>query len=334
MKRLKELTSCYGVSGFEEAAGKVFYKMLSEFTSDIKTDALGNITGLIKSEKENAKKLLIEAHIDEIGLMITKIEDRGFLLFTPVGGTDVKILPGTEVTILGSKPVYGVIGANPPHLIKEGEGATVSLSDMAIDTGLSDIEKYVSVGDVAVYNTGFTPLSGDFCLARSFDDRAGLSVLIKTLEKIEKSDFDIYVSATVSEEAGLRGAKCVGYNVDPDYAISVDVTFGKSEGSADKSFELSKGPTICISPSLSMDLTKRLISLAEKKEIPFQKETEGGSTGTNAWAIANSGKNTKCALISVPIRYMHTTGEVLSLSDVDNAAKIIAEFIKEGEIDA
>ncbi len=331
MNELKKLTECYGVSGFESTASEVFKAMLSKYTDDIKTDALGNITGFIKSGKENAKKLLLEAHIDETGLMITGIEERGFLLFTPIGGTDPKILPGSEVTVLGKRNVYGVIGAKPPHLLKEDEKDDVKSELMAIDTGIEDIEKLVNIGDIAVYNTGFSELSGDFCIARCFDDRAGLATLIKALGKIENPCFDIYVSATVFEEVGLRGAKCVGYNVEPDYSISVDVTFGKDDKGDDAGFDLSKGPTICISPSLSYDFTKRLIKLAEDKEIPFQRETDGGNTGTNAWAIANSGRNAKCALISIPIRYMHTTGEVLCTEDIENASRLIAEFIKEGE---
>ena len=156
----------------------------------------------------------------------------------------------------------------------------------------------------------------------------------EALELIKNPKMDVYVSATVGEELGLRGAKCVGYNVNPDYSISVDVTFGKSEGSDDKSFELAKGPTICISPSLSIDLTKRLFSIANEKEIPYQTETEGGSTGTNAWAVAKNADNCRCALLSVPIRYMHSTCEVVSFADIENAAKIIAAFIEEGDLNA
>lgn len=334
MELLKKLTSARGVSGHESEAGTVFKELLSAHTNDITVDNLGNITGKISSGIENAKKLLIEAHIDELGLMITGIEDRGFLLFTPIGGTDMKILPGTEVTVHGKKDIYGVIGAKPPHLIKDGEDKGLNINIMSIDTGIENISEFVSVGDIVTYNAGFTPLCGDYATDRAFDDRAGLCVLIKALELIKNPKMDVYVSATVGEELGLRGAKCVGYNVNPDYSISVDVTFGKSEGSDDKSFELAKGPTICISPSLSIDLTKRLFSIANEKEIHYQTETEGGSTGTNAWAVAKNADNCRCALLSVPIRYMHSTCEVVSFADIENAAKIIAAFIEEGDLNA
>ena len=334
MEILKKLTSARGVSGHESEAGAVFKDLLSAYTDDITVDNLGNITGKISSGIENAKKLLIEAHIDELGLMITGIEERGFLLFTPIGGTDMKILPGCEVTVMGKKPVYGIIGAKPPHLIRDKEDKGLNTSIMAIDTGIENIGDFVSVGDIATYNAGFTPLCGDYAADRAFDDRAGLCVLLKTLELIKNPKMDVYVSATVGEELGTKGAKCVAYNVNPDYSISVDVTFGKSEGSDDKSFELSKGPTICISPSLSLDLTKRLFALAKEKEIPYQTETEGGNTGTNAWAVAKNADNCRCALLSVPIRYMHSTCEVLSFADIENAAKIIAAFIEEGSENA
>lgn len=334
MEILKKLTSARGVSGYESEAGNVFKDLLSAYTDDITVDNLGNITGKISSGIENAKKLLIEAHIDELGLMITGIEDRGFLLFTPIGGTDMKILPGCEVTVWGKKEIYGLIGAKPPHLIKEGEDKSLNTKIMAIDTGIENIGDFVSVGDIATYNAGFEKLSGDYAADRAFDDRAGLCVLLKTLELIKNPKMDVYVSATVSEELGLRGAKCVAYNVNPDYSVSVDVTFGSSEGSSDKCFELSKGPTICISPTLSFDLTKKLMETADKKEIPYQIETEGSSTGTNAWAVAKNAENCRCALLSVPIRYMHSTCEVVNYSDIENAAKILAAFIEEGDLNA
>ncbi|MBQ2941684.1 MAG: M42 family peptidase [Clostridia bacterium] len=334
MELLKKLTGVRGVSGHESRAGIVFKELLSEYTKDIKEDALGNITGKITSGIENAKKLLIEAHIDELGLMITGIEERGFLTFTPVGGTDVKILPGCEVTVHGKKDIYGVVGAKPPHLIKDGEDKGLNINIMSIDTGLENISELVSVGDIATYNAGFINLAGDFAVDRAFDDRAGLAVLLKALAMIKNPKMDIYVSATVGEELGTRGAKCVAYEVNPDYSISVDVTFGNSEGSSDKSFELSKGPTICISPSLSFDFTKHLMALCKEKEIPYQTETEGGNTGTNAWAVARNADNCRCALLSVPIRYMHSTCEVVNIKDIENAAKLIAAFCEEGMPDA
>ncbi len=330
MDVLKKLTSARGVSGHESEAALTFKSLLSAYTDDITTDALGNITGKISSGAEGAKKLLIEAHIDELGLMITGIEERGFLLFTPIGGTDMKILPGCEVTVRGKKDIYGVIGAKPPHLIKDKDDKGLNTKTMAIDTGISNISDFVSVGDIATYNASFQSLCGDYAVDRAFDDRAGLAVLLKTLELIKEPCMDVYVSATVGEELGLRGAKCVAYNVNPDYSVSVDVTFGKSDGSEDKSFELSNGPAICISPTLSFDFTKRLMAIADRNEIPYQVETEGGSTGTNAWVVAKNADNAKCALISVPIRYMHSTCEVLNYADIENAAKILAAFIKEG----
>ncbi len=334
MELLKKLTEARGVSGHESMASAVFKDLLSEYTKDIKEDVLGNITGKISSGVDNAKKLLIEAHIDELGLMITGIEERGFLTFTPVGGTDMKILPGCEVTVHGKKDIYGIVGAKPPHLIKDGEDKGLNINIMAIDTGLENVSDVVSVGDIATYNAGFNNLAGDCAVDRAFDDRAGLAVLLKALAMIKKPKMDIYVSATVGEELGTRGARCVAYDVNPDYSISVDVTFGTSEGSSDKSFELSKGPTICISPSLSFDFTKQLMALCTEKEIPYQTETEGGNTGTNAWAVARNADNCRCALVSVPIRYMHSTCEVLNIKDIENAAKLIAAFCEEGSLDA
>ncbi|MDP4132921.1 MAG: M42 family peptidase [Bacillota bacterium] len=336
-KLLKILNEPYGVSGSEDSVSDLIQELFQKHCDKVQKDALGNIIGYIPSGKKNAKKLMIDAHIDELGLIITGMEERGFLLFTPIGGTDVKILPGCEVTVFGKKPLYGVIGAKPPHLQTAGEDKKLKATDMAIDTGVLNIEDYVRVGDVAVYNSGFKALTGDYVCARAFDDRAGIAVLLNFLEAIKGKAlaFDIYVCAAVQEELGLRGAKTAGFNVDPDYSITLDVTFGTSFNSTDSgSFELGKGPTICMSPSLSKELTDSLISIAKQKEIPFQYEVEEGGTGTNAWAVQTAHSGCKSALVSVPLRYMHSTCEVLNIKDVDDATKILTFFAEGGTFNA
>lgn len=318
---LKTLTVPFGVSGFETSVSDTVEALFAPY-GDVTRDRLGNV---ICHKKGPGARLLIEAHADEIGLIVTEVMG-GFLRFAAIGGTDAKILPGSEVTVYGETPVPGVIGIRPPHLKKAGENTDVLTDRLVIDIGDAD---GVSVGDIALYTSPFTVL-GQRVSARNLDNRASLAVLIHALSHLKSSDYDLYFAATTGEETTMRGAHSIADAVRPDYALSVDVTFGASEGSSDKSFPLGGGPTVCISPTLDAGFTRALFSLAEKKGITVARETEGGSTGTNAWAIAKSATSSRCALLSIPIRYMHTSVEVADLSDLTVASDLLIALMEGG----
>ena len=316
---LEKLVSVPGVSGFEDAVGDEFLSLIAPFADECKK----GVKTAVARKKGKGKKLLIEAHSDEVGLMITEAEG-GFLRFRPVGGVDCKILPGALVYVNG---LPGVIGAKPPHLQEKDEDRALKCENMAIDTGLSDATGLIAPGDVAVFSSPFLKMGG-FVSARCLDNRACLAAVVRAAEMISSSPYDIYFAATGGEEKGMRGAKALGFC--PDISLSLDVTFASHTGSEIGTFPIER-PTLCMSPSLSRDLTDHLSECADEAGAPVTTEVAGGSSGTNAWAIASSCPNAKTALISVPVKYMHSTLEVADINCIDSAAKIIAEFAERGD---
>lgn len=325
-KILKELCAPPGVSGSEGEAADTFARLIAPYADSVEKDRVGNVLAYRRGGK---KKLLLEAHSDEVGLIVTEVCG-GFLKFLPVGGIDLKILPSSLVTVYGKEKLSGVIGLKPPHLQKEGEDKSLSVDKLAIDTGLSDASSLVSPGDIAVFDSPLLPLLNGRFSSRCMDDRACLCALIKAAEMIKSTDYDICFAATSGEEVGLRGAKCLARAFLPDIAISLDVTFGESHMSSEGSFPLGS-PALCISPSLSRPLTNAIEKAAESINVPLSYEVCSGSTGTNAWAVAAGSPDAHTALLSVPLRYMHSVTEVLSLNDIENTARIIAEFTQGGE---
>lgn len=313
-------------SGMEEAAGAVFSHLIAPYVDTVEHTSSGNV---IARKKGKGKRLLIEAHSDEVGLMVTEVNG-GFLKFLPVGGIDFKILPACAVTVYGRKPIPGIIGLKPPHLQKKEDDRTLSADTLLIDTGLDDASALVRPGDTVAFSSPYLPLLNGRAASRCMDDRACLAALILAAEQIKQTDYDICFAATSGEEVGLRGAKCLAKSFMPDISVSLDVTFGENFGSQDSSFPLG-APTLCISPSLSMPLTRALEAAANDAGVSISYEAASGSSGTNAWAIAAGSFDAHTALISVPIRYMHTLTEVLSLSDIEAAAKIVAQFVNGGE---
>lgn len=316
---LEKLVSVPGVSGFEDEVGKAFAELIAPFADE----CVFGVKTAVAHRKGTGKKLLIEAHADEVGLMITKAEG-GFLFFRPVGGIDLKILPGALVRVNG---IPGVIGAKPPHLQEKGEDKSLKLDDMTIDTGLSDVTGLISPGDVAVFDSPFLHM-GTFVGARCLDNRACLAAVIRAAEMLKTSPYDIYFAATGGEEKGMRGARALG--ISPDIAISLDVTFATQSTASEGTFPI-ECPTIGISPSLSRPLSMELRRIADEADILYSDEAMPGSSGTNAWAIAESFPNAETALISVPVRYMHSTVEVGKTECIEEAAKIIAAFAERGE---
>lgn len=315
----------FGVSGNEnENISDVFKPHCDE----VWVDALGNVIGKKNSKKDNALKIMIEAHMDTIGLMIKKVEDSGFLLFAPIGGIDPKILPASEVIVHGRKDIYGVISSVPPHL-KDKDDKGIKITNMAIDTGMSDVRDFVRVGDVASFKQDTTSFLNNCVAGNALDNRAGLQV-IKELLPVN-SDADMYYVATVQEEVGERGAMTAAYTIAPDFAIVLDVTHGNSpDAPKDKTFDLGKGVVITIGPNVSRKLSKKLVEIAKKFEIPYQIDVDPGDTGTDAWVIQVAGNGVPCLLISIPCRYMHTTCEVISKDDIDSTVKLLRAFLEEG----
>ena len=327
----KELLKCLvdpvSIAGSEQSVGEVIKKLLAENgCENIRTDRMGNIIGEYKCGKENAPRLMLEAHMDEIGLMVSAVSDEGSLLFVPIGGFDQKVLPGSEVTVHSeSGDIYGIIGAKPPHLITDRSKA-VKMQDMSVDIGLSKEEtlKRVKIGDLISFNTYFTLLEGAVA-GRCFDDRAGVCAIIKALEYVKalKIECDIICAITVQEELGMRGARVICESAKCDAAICIDAGFGTSANSSE-GFDLGSGVVVSVGPNLHPKLNKIIFDAASEYKIDITTDVENGNTGTNAWEVQVAGLGVPVALLSFPLRYMHSTYEVIDITDIEAIAQLCA----------
>ncbi|MBQ8002554.1 MAG: M42 family peptidase [Clostridia bacterium] len=324
---LKALTDPVSIAGSEQGISEVIKNLLAEQgCENIFTDRLGNIIGTYRCGKENAPRLMLEAHMDEIGLMVSGISDEGSLLFVSVGGFDDKVLPGSEVTVhTQNGDLYGIIGAKPPHLTTDRSKA-VKMEDMSVDIGFckEESEKRVKIGDLISFNTCFTELES-FVAGRCFDDRAGVCAIIKALDYVKnlKIECDIVCAITVQEELGMRGAKVICTSAPCDAAICIDATFGTSANSSE-GFGLGSGVVVSVGPNLHPKLNKIIFDAASEYKIDVTSDVENGNTGTNAWAIQVALLGVPVALLSFPLRYMHSTYEVIDISDIDSIAQLCA----------
>ena len=306
---------------------------------DTKIDVLGNVVGTVGDGKTH---ILLDAHIDQIGLVVRHIDDKGFLLVDKVGGPDLRVLTGAEVIVHGKEEIFGVISSVPPHLQNgDSKNEGVDLKSMAVDIGYckEKAEEIVSVGDRITLRTPQFELLGDNIVSGSFDDRCCVAVILRALEltKGKLNNTKLSVLFSVQEETNGSGAKTGSFALMPDIAVALDVGFG-DDPYTDKSqtITLGKGPSIGISPTLDKALTRELKDICINKNIPYQHDVMGGGTGTNADSINNTGRGIKTALLSVPLKYMHTGCEVISTEDIENTAKLLAEFLikKDGECNA
>jgi endoglucanase len=277
------------------------------------------------------------AHADEIGLMISYIDDRGFLYFKEIGGIDTNLLPGQRVNIMGQQGlVTGVIGKKPIHLQDKSENTKrLEPEDLWIDIAAkdkADAQSKVQIGDVATLQGNPVQLNDPLLLSKSLDDKIGLAVLMGLAQNLQslQTDKDIYLVASVQEELGARGAKMITEAIRPDIGIAIDVThatdYPTMSPAKDGDISLGKGAVIPMGPNMSKGINQQLINLAESKGIPYQIEAIARPTGTDAREIQVAGTGIRTGLISIPCRYMHTPSEVVSLADADSAIALLSAF--------
>lgn len=335
MEDLMKLCSFEGISGFEFEIGNKVCNMLRQNCDFVDTDVLGNVVGVIG--KGRGKKIMIEAHLDEIGLMVKNIDDKGFISFVKIGGINPATLPAAEVFIHGKEKVFGVIGSKPPHLQTEEESKkNYKIDEMYIDTGFSREELLgkIQIGDAITFVSKPVRLQNEKMASKSIDNRMGIWCLIECAKRLKGKDlpYELVFLAAVQEEVGLRGAKVASYSINPDAAIVIDVTHGISPytESSSNAFPLGCGVAVGVGPNLHPSLSKALIDTAKKHEIPHVIEVCAGNSGTDAWAIQITKKGIPCALVSVPLRYMHTQVETVCMSDIEAVASTICSTIEEG----
>ena len=329
---LKKLSNMRGVSGFEYFINEKIADIMREYVDEVYINAPGSVVA-VKRAQNPAAKIMLEAHCDEIGLMVKDIDEKGFVTFVNIGGVDGRILPGAEVTIHGTKEVWGVVGAKPPHLQTAEESAkSVKIKDMAIDTGMSrrEVEKYVSVGDSITLRTEAAELLNNNICGKSIDDRGGVAALIEVMKAVkdEMLSCDIYFVAAVQEEVGLRGAKTAAYGINPDMAVAVDVCHGVTPDNSYNAFETGTGTVISRGPNIHPKMAEKLKSLADENGIKYSIDVDGGDTGTDAWAIQVARAGVPTALLSLPLKYMHTSVETVSMDDAEATARLMTEFIR------
>lgn len=324
---LRLLTEKAGVSGEEFPASEAAAELLKEYAEDVKIDAFGNVTGFVRSDNPDAKTLMLDAHIDRVGLIVTYIDDNGFIGVGKCGSPDLRTLLAQSVTIHGKEEVLGVISTLPPHVSKEK--STPEIGDIYVDAGLSkeEAERVISLGDKITVNSSFRELCGDIVSASAVDDRSGVCAVLEALDMLEKPSYNIAISFSACEEVGERGAKMTAFSIQPDEAIAVDVSFGNTpDGSPKETAVLGSGVMIGFSAALDREMSENLCKIAKNAGIPFTREIMPESTGTNADAIGISGKGVKCCTLSFPIRYMHTPVETVDLNDIKATARLICEY--------
>ncbi len=335
VKLLKKLTGAVAVSGAEENIVDLLKEILAPY-GEVYSDSLNNVYCTFGE----GYHFLLDAHLDEIGLIVTDITQDGFLKVSKCGGIDSRMLLGYEVSVWGRREINGVISTLPPHLQKADDDKKVpDINEIRIDTGLSCdvLKEIVSPGDRVTFKRNFTPLLGSQISSSCLDDRAGIAAILMSLDELKKLPCRITVLFSSQEELGTRGAKIGPYSKKIDEAIAVDVSFAytpnckKSECGA-----IGKGAMIGFSPILDKSISHTFVSVAEKYNIPYQREIMSASTGTNADVISLSEGGIKTALISIPEKYMHQPVEVADTVDIESVSRLICAYIREraGETNA
>jgi putative aminopeptidase FrvX len=335
---LKKLSNAHGVSGSEGSVYSVIKKELKGHVDEIREDTMGN---LIAVKKGNKFRVMIAAHMDEIGLMVKYIDEKGFLRFAALGGWYAPTLYNQRVVLHGTKGTcYGVIGGKPPHMMDEEERKKgVKVDEMFIDAGArsrDDVEELgIEVGTPVTIDREFALLANDRVTGKAFDNRAGVALLIKTLQQVD-SPFTIYGVFTVQEEVGLKGARTSAYMIDPDCAIATDVTIpGDHPGieMKDAAVEMGKGPVITLVDSSGRGLiahkklVKWLKDTADNHSISIQMEVGTGGT-TDATAIHLTKGGIPSTTVSIPSRYIHSPVEVLDTRDIDAGVELLVHALK------
>ncbi|MEZ0394780.1 MAG: M42 family metallopeptidase [Desulfurococcaceae archaeon] len=344
---LKRLCEVSAPSGRESQLAQLVVEELGRRADRLYTDSLGNVVAV--KEGSGEAKVMLAAHMDEIGLFVSHVEDDGFLRVTPIGGLPERALIYQRVLVItrDGRTYRGVVGLKPPHIAKPEEAQKVpEMRELFVDVGASSREEVerlgIRVGDVAVFDRSVERLAGDRATGKAFDDRTGLAVMIEAFNAIESNEVDVYAVATVQEEVGLKGARTSAFAIAPDAALALDVTIASDVPGVPKSewyTSLGKGPAIKVADGRSASgliahpaIVDFLVRLAEENKIPYQLEVAAGGT-TDASVIALNREGVPAGVISIPARYIHSPVEVVDLNDMANAVALTKLFAERARVD-
>ena len=337
-ENLEKLSNVHGVTGREQEVSKLMISMMKPHVDEISIDKLENVITMKKGKKASPK-VMIAAHMDEIGLMVKTITKQGFLQFAKMGGIDDRILLAQKVIIHTQKgPLQGIIGSKPPHIQKEEERKKIVTYDrLFIDVGAEDRKDAnkmgVRVGDPVSFDIKYAKLTGDVVMGKAFDDRIGCAIMIEILKQLKSTDCTLYAVGTVQEEVGLRGAATAAFGINPDVGIALDVTVagdvpGVKEFEA--SVKMGKGPVLTVADHgliTHPKVMRLLLDTAEENRITYQLET-GLPGATDAAKMSLTRQGVPSGTISVATRYIHSPAGILSLKDAENSAKLTAAVIE------
>jgi endoglucanase len=323
---IKKLVEAVGPSGYETKIREVIKNEIEKYADEIQTDAMGNLIVRKGRKSESGLKIMLSAHMDEIGLMVTHVDKNGFARFTTIGGVRPHNCLGGRVRFLNG--VAGVIGGEK----LENLNHVHAIESMFIDVGAKSSEDCpIKIGDVAAFDRPFEDL-GNRLIAKSMDDRISVAVLIDVLKKVKSSPHELYFVFSTQEEVGLRGATTAAYGIDPDLGIAVDVTTtGDTPRGTLMDVNLGEGPAIKIKDGGMLSdprLVEVMVQCAKQQKIPYQLEILlGGTTDAKAMQITKAGMPASC--VSIPTRYVHSPSEMVDFNDVENAVKLLTKLLSE-----
>lgn len=330
---IKKLSESTGISGRENAVGAIVREVFAPLSDEVHTDKMGSVTALKRGAgKQPRRRVMLAAHMDEIGLMVSGIED-GFLRVNNVGGIDARVMLAQEVIVHGQKEIAGVIASQPPHHTSLADrNKTIPLDQLWVDVGLSQTQarRQIQIGDAVTLRREVVELKGNLLAGKAFDNRVSVAAMAVCFEALaaQKHDWDALAVATVQEEITMLGAATSAFKHRPDVAIALDVTFGSQEGAGDVgTFPLGKGPALGIGPNMHPKISERLQKTAQQLEMNLHIDPLPGASGTDAWAIQVAAEGVPCGLLGIPLRSMHTPVETVAVKDVERTGRLLAEFI-------
>ena len=337
IEELKALCDLRGPSGFEDIPVAKAVELMRDVCDEAYVDRFGNAVGVLRCGKPDAKKILLDAHMDEIGFIVSGY-DEGFLRFEGLGGADQRMLPDREVMIMTEPPIFGVITCQPPHILSEEDmDKSFEKKDLRIDVGLSgeSAKKRIPVGTPITFRTEGFRLGKKLYCGKSIDDRGCFIILLHAAGLLKKAcakgklNADVYLLGSKFEEVGGQGAMAGTFAIAPDECIAVDVTHGKTPdgGRTNEDVRIAAGPVIGFGPNCTRSMAKKFVEIAAAKKIPYQIDVMEGHSGTNGWSMQICREGIPTEVISLALKYMHTPYEVIHVDDIESSAKLIAEYV-------
>lgn len=332
---LEKLSKQFGITGQESKIGRTILSLIKDSIDSYNFSPLQSLIAIKNGSSEKHPKLMISTHIDEIGFVISGILEGGFLRVSPRGGVDYKILPSKEVVIHSSNDeIPAIFSAIPPHLLNEEERKKpLNYDKLVLDTGLTeeDVKRKIHIGDPVTFRGEFLKLKGDRVLGKSFDDRAGALVSIALLEELKyfRNIWDIYCVFSSQEEVGSQGCYTSTFMIKPDIGIAIDVTIGDQPDITEfDGYKIGEGTAIGIGPNFTPKIVKDLVNTAKEEKLKFSLEPMSRPGGTDAAVIQITRVGIPTALLSIPVRYMHTPTELVDVNDIKNTVKLLLSYIK------